>query len=495
MNLTFLKLTNLSLPEASTPRRVDIAVGVLMAIALGVLVYQGANLIDPYFYEKRVDAWFQGDLPYRFEMITDYTGHYAHDKSHPAFSPLGFVPTTLLRLLGLDAIHAARTVMSSLAGLWVVTMFLVLRGLGARLLDAVLFTLLGASSASFIFWYTVPETYPFGSLAYLLTLGLVLQSEQHVRSWVWFALSGAFNVGITLTNFMVAIFATLANFSWQRAIFILGAGLVLAATVAVMVILQLHPFTYIGFAIALYIAFRLCLPRIERIAGQLEGSATFQKLFRLALALAAILGIAAITVIMVIPSIRGYLVEELGQELQYIFPVFAGGPFIILRSIFAHTIVMPAPQLLINSWHPETGLLLLLTQMSAAGSGSSWGAIAVGLWMALLGLGFWGFFRSREHTKFRLVLGLSLAGQVLLHLIYGEETFLYSLHFLPLLILVAAWSVFTRARVVALVLAGLLVATLAANNIQQFESAAATLNSLPQINPYVSPSQNPPQGS
>ena len=106
----------------------------------------------------------------------------------------------------------------------------------------------------------------------------------------------------------------------------------------------------------------------------------------------------------------------------------------------------------------------MLTQASSPGSGSFWGACAVGLWIALLGLGLWGFFSSKKHTKFRIVLGFSLLGQLALHLVYGNETFLYSLHFLPLLIILAAFSVLTSTRLIALILAGILVICTGINN-------------------------------
>ena len=131
--------------------------------------------------------------------------------------------------------------------------------------------------------------------------------------------------------------------------------------------------------------------------------------------------------------------------------------------------VMPAIQLVENREHPEYPFMV--TQVSSPGSGSWWGAVAVGLWMALLALGLWGFFASKKHTKLRLVLGLSLLGQIGLHLVYGDETFLYSLHFLPLLIVLSAFSTLTRARLASLVLAGILLITLGINNGLQFAQA------------------------
>ena len=68
-------------------------------------------------------------------------------------------------------------------------------------------------------------------------------------------------------------------------------------------------------------------------------------------------------------------------------------------------------------------------------------------------------------------MGITLVGQLTLHILYGGETFLHSLHFLPFLIVLAALSTLTRARLVALLLAGTLVLSAGVNNGLQFRQA------------------------
>jgi hypothetical protein len=110
-------------------------------------------------------------------------------------------------------------------------------------------------------------------------------------------------------------------------------------------------------------------------------------------------------------------------------------------------------------------------QLSAPGSASIWGNIAVILWIALLSLGIWALFSLKQHQKFRIVLGLSLLGQLLLEIVYGDERFIHAPHFLPFLMLTAALSTLTRARLLALVLTGTLVLTAGVNNVLQFNKA------------------------
>jgi hypothetical protein len=86
-------------------------------------------------------------------------------------------------------------------------------------------------------------------------------------------------------------------------------------------------------------------------------------------------------------------------------------------------------------------------------------------------MGTWAWFQLEQHGRFRVMLGLTLLGQLMLHMVYGNETFLYSLHFMPLLILVAAAGTLTRARPIALALAAVLLMASLMNNITVFQQA------------------------
>jgi hypothetical protein len=97
--------------------------------------------------------------------------------------------------------------------------------------------------------------------------------------------------------------------------------------------------------------------------------------------------------------------------------------------------------------------------------------VAVVLWGGLLGLGLWSLLTREEQPRLRLVLGLTLLGQLALHLVYGNETVLYALHFGPLLVVMAALTTLTRLRLLGLALAGMLVISAGVNNGVQFTKA------------------------
>ena len=93
------------------------------------------------------------------------------------------------------------------------------------------------------------------------------------------------------------------------------------------------------------------------------------------------------------------------------------------------------------------------------------------------GIGLWALSFLGKHLRFFIALGMTLLGQLVLHMLFGWETFLFSIHFVPLLVVVAALSTLTRARVVALSLAGAVAVFAGINNFIQFGKATAFVRS------------------
>jgi len=114
---------------------------------------------------------------------------------------------------------------------------------------------------------------------------------------------------------------------------------------------------------------------------------------------------------------------------------------------------------------------VLFTQHAKLGSSGAIGIAAIALWAALLILGIGGLTKAAELRPLQAALLLTIAGQLALHILYGEETFLYSPHFAPLLIVLAAFAFRTRARTAALAIAIALTITAGINNAQQLRRA------------------------
>ncbi|MBD2593975.1 hypothetical protein H6G74_06485 [Nostoc spongiaeforme FACHB-130] len=387
---------------------IDVLTAIILAILGGVACYLGAQLIDPVI-TKVINVWFGGDMQRVFDNMTSRLSNHYRLKVHPLFSLLAYPGVKVLeKAFNFEPVTAVRIVIAVVAALWLSSLFITLRLLGCRRFDATLFSILGAISAAAIFWFTVPETYSFGSLSILLALGFAVLAENYLFSSLWYVIVSALTLSITITNWTVGILVTAVHHRWKQS---------LQITINALAVVTL-------------------LWGVEKY---------------------------------IFPTAIFFLGDK--EEKEYIKVLKSGDNYLtVIKSFFSNTIVMPAIKVGENIKLPEWPYMY--SQAASPGSGSIWGSIAVGLWMALLALGIWGYLSTKKHPKFRLVLGLSLLGQLLLHLVYGvEETFLFSLHFAPLLIILAAFSTLTRARLVALILAGMLVVSAGINNAGQFHQA------------------------
>ena len=77
---------------------------------------------------------------------------------------------------------------------------------------------------------------------------------------------------------------------------------------------------------------------------------------------------------------------------------------------------------------------------------------------------------AQAPDRFSISLGIVLLGQIVLHLIYGEETFLYSLHFAPLVVLLCAQVFRARSDNMARTAICILITFGAWNNIAVFRN-------------------------
>lgn len=391
----------------------DSLILILLFIIAGLATYLGAQLLSPVLLDwETIDVWFDGDIPRVYGNMTERWSNHWRTRVHPLFS-LSTCPLVygLNRVAGIDPLTGVRMIMSLAASFWISGLYLLLRVIGCRRPDAVLFSVLGAISAASMFWSAVPTSYPFGSMSILLALILVALAEQRPPSSLWFLIVSALTLSFTITNWMAGIFATFASHPWRHA-------LQVTANAFCLVIL-------------------------------LWG---VQKL--------------------VFPSADLFLlrINDLwfGEDKFLLHPQ-AGWPWHVIRSFVFHSMVMPTFSVLEQEDRPHWPLMSV--QPSSLGSGGPWSLVAIAAWTGLLLLGIWALWSMQTHHRLRLVLGLTLLGQLGLHLLYGYETFLYSLHFVPLLVVLAALSSLTPARWLAMVLTVILIATAGMNNQLQFFKA------------------------
>jgi hypothetical protein len=396
--------------------RFDLLIVVGLAIAIAISTYIGTyQLPDPLFTDLYAqDVWFGGDIPTVFGNITSLNSDFGRNNKHPLF-PLIVFPLVFLsgKLFHLDPLGAARLVAVGVSTLWIGGLYTLFRVMGCYRLDAVLLSLVGAVSAASIFWLVIPESFPLASLTFILGLVFVTLTQFRPFTGAWYIAINVITVSITITNSMVGILATLVNNRWKKAIQIFVGSLLLATG---LWILQRIVFTNSGF-----------------------------------------------------PFQPGTFIGE-----KKFISAASGGTFSFLSAFFYQTMVMPATQFVDLAIRPDW--VKIEASLLAPASGSVWGIAAVVSWTALLGLGLWNFVTIKQHNKLRIVLGLTLLAQIGMHSIYGaDETFIYSLHFIPLLLTVVAFSFLTRLRIISLILAVILIVSAGINNRTQFTAIAANL--------------------
>ena len=122
------------------------------------------------------------------------------------------------------------------------------------------------------------------------------------------------------------------------------------------------------------------------------------------------------------------------------------------RVFFAHAAVAPRLEVCRNA---EAGMSpqLLSFQGAAIGSGGALGAIATVVWFVLLGVALYALVRRSDRHSTRLVVGGTLVMQFGIQLLYGGETFLYSMHWWGLLVAILAFAFMGRSGRLARLLA------------------------------------------
>ena len=406
-------------PPPRHPAALDMADGivalVLVLAACGACVALAQSL--PPFLLQSMDFWFEADTVREVSNMTSMHDDHSRTSVHPLFSMLAFTPVYLLtKSLSISSTQAVLLVTGLIGGLWTSALYVLLRLLGCRKLDAVVFTTLGLSSAAAIFWLPVPNTNSWGSFSIMLALILLLLTEQRRWGAGLYVVTSAFTLSFTVTNWMAGLLLTLARWPWKQA-----AQISINAFCLVVLLWGVQKFLF---------------PSAEFFIGS-------------------------------------------RKEASWINHPQSGAAQNIASSFVFHTVIAPAVRFIDDDGYIQFGedsfrlAQRLAFQFSSPGSAGPLGLLAVALWSLLLLNGLWRLVTMGEHLRFRLVLSALLAFEFCLHQVYGEETFTYSLNFIPLLLAVAALGAVGSGRRVRVVvgLAGLLALCAGINNWQQFQEA------------------------
>lgn len=351
--------------------------------------------------------WFQADATRVFGDMTDRLGNHYRTKVHPLFVLLTHPPVTLIGVL---------TGASALTAARLFIAFL------AGIWIILVFSLCRAfgcrrmDATIFAILGGVSAAALFWTRiteTYLLSsisimVGVLAVNLPPQRKSLWITLASAFSLSVTVTNWMAGLLATAVSFPWKRA-----CQLSANAFCIVVLLWGVQKFIY---------------PQCEFFLGDRE-------------------------------------------EVLYINNSRLGGPVTAMKALVFHTMVMPRMRPFEDMKAEWRRVGYIRTQLERPGAGSRLATVAAALWAFLLAIGVWGLFTIKEYLKLRLVVGGTLFGQMALHSIYGEETFIFSLNFAPLLLGVAAMGLHTRLRRVVQIAAICLILTAGANNFSQLSKA------------------------
>jgi len=404
----YFKETIFSFQELGLINRYELITSITLTISAWLLFYTLFGLHDPVLLMQGDNVWFQADLRRVFHnMIDKQSVGHYRVKVHPLFTLQTYPFVIVLIKIGFSALQAVKLFCASVAALWVLAIYLLFRVTGCLRIDAVLLTFLAISSSAAVFWLSVPESYALGSISIILCLILVALNQYHNQPTGLQIAVNGFSLSVTVTNWMFGVLSSVSLNHWKKALNI----------------------TIISFAVVTF------LWGIEKA---------------------------------IFPSAVFFLGDR--EESHFLFFPSASRIFNVISVFLSHTLIMP--EIHIDTTSENTsGWAWLTIQKSFPGSLNPIHLLGVCLWSILLALGVWSSYKNKQHKSLKMVLAISLCGQLGLHILYGEETFLYALHFLPLLLTISAFALLGSLRLPTRYLIAVLIPIIAVNNWQQFQLA------------------------
>ena len=315
--------------------------------------------------------------------------------------------------MGLAPLTAAKAVVALVGGVTTVLFYAALRQLIVSISAAAIFTGVFLSSATYIYWYSVIETYAFAGLS-ICTMLAVIFRRKPTPLYIW-TLASAFTLAITVTNWTLGLTATFFKLPFRRFVFVSACALLLV----------------IGFALAQ----KLIFPSSQYF---FTTSAITDEYKWTQIAL-----------------------EKKGSGVW--------DPLDNLKSFFVYGAVAPHHQMTTDPKDGVTNRGLPLATLKPL-------VPAIALWVLLFAAGIWGIIRNRNLWTTGAALAAFIAGQAALHSFYGEITFLYVADFFPVLLAIAACAYFTPARKLWLAAAVALLVINATGNVRRFNSAVQSVN-------------------
>jgi hypothetical protein len=352
------------------------------------------------------DAYFGSDLPRSYANMIDLSSDFSSMFKHPLYTLALFPASQLIqKSLNISPDAATWTLLAANAFLWTFALFTCVYAICHKLLDTIIYTLLGMSCASTLFWLTVPETFGFGATTILIPF-LLLTNTTVASQYVLSVFVNLCAASITITNWMIGLIGSFLLHGPRRTLSIA------LHTLAVLTVLWSVQKIFIPTG-TFFMDFRLIKHETYRLRAWQDQSFLAQ------------------TRSLLVTPLTPYRIASLVIPAQsYDFGGGVKWPDADLPMVtIPHGARTPAMSLL----GPHVPVPVYV------------GVCA--LWLLLLGIGATQLARSFKTSPLCQMIGLGLVGQFALHWMYGtQEAFIYSAHWTPFLILLAALASTSRWR-------------------------------------------------
>ena len=360
--------------------------------------------------------WFDADSPRVFSNLTDSESDNFRTRVHPASSLLTHPPVqVIVGLFGVSDIFGVRILLALTSGLTLVLFYGFCRCSDVSRAASFLFSLLFAVSAAYMHWSGTPELFLFAALSITLLL-FVAALGRRAGDVPWIIASAA-TLSITVTNWMYGLIAAFVLLDRSRFFRVTAIALVV---VIFLNVVQIHLYSNAKWFLNPF-AF-VGEVRWTQVAMQARGEVAW---------------------------------TPLGN----------------IWSLVVTTMIAPPPEMI----RLPAGYMSVTNQVASLKGAGSLTLAATVLWVLLLAIVSVAVCLFSKDRRWVVVLFSIMALQCALHLFYGIPTFLYSLHFLPVLLGVVVQGYHTPVRVPLLVASAALVLLGGASNYRQFDQAVQHL--------------------
>ena len=376
-NIALLKSFTIWFKSIKTSKGIDFfAVLILSSIAIIISLKLSANCPN-IFYEK-YNVWFGSDINRAYDNLVN-SQSFGHTRTHvhPIFSIIMIPLVGFFSFFGISDLNTAYLLIALSGAIVTSLLYLTLRFNGLSILSSLLCSAVFLSSGSFIFWWSVVETFPIGGATISIIFLLIAMGNK--SKWIW-AVSTALTLGITITNWIVGIIGALQTFKKVTAIKILVIGFV-----SILILYSIQSFVF---------------PEIKllRIGDRLTNESKF----------------------LIIP-------ESFADVTLYLKKYFRRSiAFFVSPAVVSKTILGNNP----NHVAIRPDLFKY----------SIFGWLSISCWFTLLIGGLVRIFQSRPLGKLAKTLLLFILFQFLLHMFYGDRPFIYSAHYTAALVIISSYS-------------------------------------------------------